>query len=467
MTRPASLQTRLLLVLLAVLSGVWILAAVLSWNDTRHELDELLDAHLTQSAALLVAQQTRLADDDDDDDGKKHVNEHERHKPTRRVVDDDLDQTPALHKYATRVAFQVFHDGTLALHSGNAPNVPLSGQRRGFDTVTLADGSTWRVFGAQGAEGDVQVFVGEQMQSRKAIVWAMLQGVLTPLLLALPVLAALGWLAVRRGLAPLRALSQGLAQRQPHALEALLLPNAPSEIVPVVQSLNALFERIGQMMAFERRFTADAAHELRTPVAAIRAQAQVALGAGSDDAQRQQALRQTLEGCDRATHLVAQLLTLSRLETPGEKALAGEINLSAIAQRIAADLAPSALARTQQLTLQAPQACTITADDSLTGVLIRNLLDNALRYSPNGAQVSVTVHCLQSQVLLQVDDSGPGVSAADLARLGERFFRVLGTDQSGSGLGWSIVRRIARLHNLRLQVDRSPALGGLRVQVSW
>ncbi len=449
-----SLQARLLALLLLMVTLVWLGAAVLTWLGARDELDELLDGHLAQSAALLVAQQTSHG--------------HTLPGDSDAVAKDDppLD-APALHKYAPRVAFQVFHEGLLTLRSANAGDAALSHKPRGFDTVRQPDGTEWRVFAARGSEGDVQVFVGEQTSSRNSILWAVLRGVLTPLAYALPLLAIVGWLAVRHGLAPLRHLSRALAQRQPQALEPVVLSDVPAEIEPVVQSLNALFERIDQMLASERRFTADAAHELRTPIAAIRTQAQVALGAGSDHAQRDRALRFTLEGCDRATHLVEQLLTLSRLETSSTSAPTGVVNLSALAQRVAADLALTALARRQTLELEAPAACYIAADDMLTSVLVRNLLDNALRYSPEGARVCLSVSQAARQVTLQVEDSGAGLAPTDMDRLGERFYRVLGTAQTGSGLGWSIVRRIAAVYAAQVSTSRSESLGGLRVTVRW
>ena len=445
----SSLQARLLGLLLTVISMVWVAAAALTWLNASHELDQLLDAHLTQSAALLVAQQTWHGPD---------IGKH--------ISDDERPDGLSPHKYASRVAFQVFHEGRLTLRSANVSEQPLSTDTRGFDTVTLADGQRWRVFGAQGNEGDVQVFVAEQMRSRSAILWAMLQSVLMPLLYALPLLGLLGWLAVRQGLKPLRSLSHALTRRHPQAIEPLMIRNMPTEMVPVVQSLNALFERIGHMIEAERRFTADAAHELRTPIAAIRTQAQVALGAGGDETQRHLALQHTLEGCDRATHLVAQLLTLSRLEAAGADAHGLRVDVGSIAQRVAAQLAPGALTRAQILTLEASQACPIVADDALTGVLVRNLLDNALRYSPDGATITLQVHRKDDKVTLQVDDSGPGLADADMTRLGERFYRALGTQQGGSGLGWSIVRRIAEVYRAQVSVSRSD-LGGLCVRVVW
>jgi two-component system sensor histidine kinase QseC len=453
LNRLHSLQTRLLTLLLLMVTMVWLGAAVLTWSDASDELDELLDGHLAQSAALLIVQQTNrdisASDDSSGDTG------HER--------DDAL----SLHKYAPKVAFQVFHEGQLTLRSANTTNRPMSETIRGFSTVRLPDNSQWRVYGAPGNERDVQVFVGELVKSRESILWAVLLAMLMPLMYALPLLAVVGWLAVRNGLAPLRQLSHALALRQPQALEPVVLQDVPAEIVPVVKSLNALFERIHTMMASERRFTSDAAHELRTPIAAIRTQAQVALGAGDDAAQREHALLYTLAGCDRASHLVEQLLTLSRLESSSSAPPSDLVDLAAVTRRVAGDLAMSALERRQELELDAPAHAYIGADDMLTSVLVRNLVDNALRYSPDAASVSISVKSETMHVCLQVEDSGDGLSESDMARLGERFYRVLGTGQTGSGLGWSIVRRIANVYQASVDVTRSARLGGLCVTIRW
>lgn len=451
LSRLKSLQARLLALLLLLVTLVWLGAAGFIWVDASDELDELLDGHLAQSAALLVVQQTGHGD----------------HASRETLERDPVEDAPLLHKYAPRVAFQVFHEGKLTMRSANAGDSPMSNQTKGFATVTLKDQTEWRVFAAQGNEGDVQVFVGEQITSRDAILWAVLEGVLMPLMYALPLLAGVGWLAVRNGLAPLRHLSHGLAQRQPQALEPVALTDMPAEIEPVVQSLNALFERIQAMVDSERRFTADAAHELRTPIAAIRTQAQVALAAGADLEQREHALHYTLAGCDRATHLVEQLLTLSRLESSSTGAPNARVDVSAVAQRVAADLALAALEREQELALDAPAPAFIRADEMLTSLLVRNLLDNALRYSPDAARVHVAVSTDLQQVILRVEDSGPGLAEAEMARLGERFYRVLGSDKTGSGLGWSIVRRIAAVYQAQVDVRCSGRLGGLCVTVRW
>jgi two-component system sensor histidine kinase QseC len=440
-----SLQARLLVPLLALVSAIWLGAAILTWLDARHELDELLDGHLAQAAALLVVQQTKS--DTDDHDG--------------------VDDAPSLHKYAPKVAFQVFHEGLLVMRSANAGLTPMTPNASGFTTVRLAGDTEWRVFSTRGSENDVQVIVGEQTASRSAILWAILSGVLLPLIFALPLLALVGWWVVRQGLAPLRQLSQLLGQRRAQALEPVVLADLPTELQPTVQALNALFERIDHMLVSERRFTADAAHELRTPIAGIRAQAQVAMGAGADEAQRLHALQSTLAGCDRATRLVEQLLTLARLEAAPAALSASSVDLTMVTRQVAANLAPTALARQQSLELEADASCAVAGNDLLMGVLVRNLLDNALRYSPDGAKILVSVAVTDGQPTLSVHDSGPGMTADEMARLGERFFRVLGHAQPGSGLGWSIVKRIVGVFGAQVQASRSDALGGLAVTVRW
>ncbi len=455
---PRSIQGRLLALVVGGVAAVWLAAAAWTWSDVRREVDELLDAHLAQAAALLVVQQ---AGEIDDGDGPG--------------VD-----APVLHRYAPRVAFQVFHEGRLARRSANIGTEPMVAgpvpAADGLHTVRL-DGVDWRVFAAHGAERDVRVYVGEQVASRNAILRAVLRGTLAPLALALPLLALATWWAVRFGVAPLRRLGRLLAERRPQALEPVVLRSAPTEMTPMLDALNGLFQRIGELLAAERRFTADAAHELRTPIAAIRAQAQVALGE-ADDARRRHALQATLAGCDRAARLVEQLLTLARAEagaTPDFVVL----DLGAIAQRVLANAAPAAIARDQSLELLLdpepdtrptpgpPPIVPIEGDPTLLAVLLRNLVDNAIRYSPRGATLRVRLTQDAAGTRLVVEDSGPGLSDADRARWGERFFRVLGSEQDGSGLGGSIVRRIAAAHGATVAITRSPTLGGLSVEITW
>lgn len=443
-----SLQARVLALVLAGVTAVWLAAAAVTWHEAREELDDLLDGHLAQAAALLVLRQADGIDTAAADDARIAA------APTKH------------HDDEPKVAFQVWRGRTLLARSANAPATPMAAIRRGFATTRI-DGDRWRVFAAEGRERGVQVYVGEELDARKSILEHLVTALLMPLLVALPLMALLLWWAVRRGLLPLRRLGRAIAEREPSALQPIAAGEPlPGEIAPLVAALNQLFERIAALLDSERRFTADAAHELRTPIAAIRAQAQVAQGAGSDDAARSQALVATLAGCDRATRLVEQLLTLARLESAATAARE-TVDLAAIAREVLAELAPAALAQRQTIELEADGTWPVRGSATLLMVLLRNLADNALRYGGDGVRLRVALSREGARTVLSVEDSGPGLSDEQRARLGERFFRVLGTQAPGSGLGWSIVRRIAAVHGAEVSTARSAALGGLVVRVGF
>ena len=444
MRQHFSLQQRLLTRTLGAVLVVWFATAAFVWFEARHEVDELLDAHLAQSAALLVVQQSVTPDDDE-----------------------PLLDAPTLHKYAHRVAYQVFHEDRLVMHSPNVAHTPMAQHTEGFETIILADGQSWRVFAAPGRARDVQIYVAERVDSRDEILRAVLRGFLPPLTMALPLLLIGLWWNVRSGLQPLQRLRQVLLKRDTQTLAPVALPDTPQEVQPMLDALNDLLQRLAQRMETERRFTADAAHELRTPIAAIRAQAQVALTSASNDQVRQQALQDTLLGCDRASRVVEQLLTLARVEGP-QDVLSEPFRLDQLAQQIMADLTPEALRRHQTLELLAPDALQVNGQSTLWQILLRNLIDNALRYSPEGATVRIQALRADAQhVVVTVQDGGPGLSSEDKARLGERFFRVLGTSATGSGLGWSIVRHIATLQHIQVELGQSQALGGLQVTLRY
>ncbi len=435
----ASLQWRLTFSIMLATGLVWLLVLVMTWFKTEHELSELLDAHLAQTAAVLAVQ----TDD-----------EH----------DDDFTTADVLHKYQPRVAFQIWHEDVLMSRSAGAPEVPFAPLGvRGLSDQWQGQ-KHWRVFVTPAREEDVWVMVAELHSARNDVLRAGLKSAIVPMMLALPVLALFIWAMIFKSLAPLRQLSQSVSER--HADDRRPLDEQVSqEILPLVQALNHLFDKMALQMEGERRFTADAAHELRTPIAAIRMQAQVALGA-HDPHDQHSALEAVLQGCDRATRLVTQLLQLARLDADDADVDAVPCDAVAETRSTLADLGPQALARNQLLSFFAPDRLRLTMPQGLVGVLVSNLVDNAQRYSPEGASIHVQWHATPKPQLV-VQDSGPGLSDKDLARLGDRFFRVNTSGADGSGLGWSIVRRLAQRYRLHVLVERSVELGGLRVVLTW
>lgn len=435
-----SIKRRLLVVLLLVTLLAWGVTLVFSYRDTRHELDELLDGHLAQSASLLIAQVGHEADDL------------------------DTEHAPPLHRYSRNVAFQVWEKGQkLVLHSASAPNTPLSSTHEGFSNSDI-DGKPWRVFSAWDDTRRFLIQVGERREARDALAGTVAENLLRPMLFTLPVLGLLIWFGVARGLRPLQSLSGQVAQRRADNLAPLEDDIVPAEVLPLVEGLNQLFARLRDSLDAERRFTADAAHELRTPLAAIMSQAQVARAAAAD-AERQRALDNVVLGCTRAARLVDQLLTLARLEPerlkPGESC-----DLRALATEVIAELAPAAVGKNIELQLAEGAAVRVPGVAPLLGILLRNLIDNAIRYSPSASRVQVAIVRHDDNAVLSVADQGPGIPPEARELVWERFYRVLGTEQSGSGLGLSIVKRIADLH--RAHVSLAPGEGdkGLRVQVT-
>jgi two-component system sensor histidine kinase QseC len=435
------MRRQLLLALLGLVALTWVATAAVSYLDARHEIDELLDAHLAQSASLLIAQASHDLEE---------IDEHARD----------------VHRYARRVAFQFWEDGrVLRLHSANAPDARLSARDEGFSDERIG-GQRWRVFSGWDRGRRYLVQVGERSGPRDEIAGAMVRNMLLPMAVSLPLLALLIWLAIERVLRPLRFLSRQVEHRAPDTLAALELGNAPAEVAPLAENLNRLFERVRLSLENERRFTADAAHELRTPLAAIRAQAQVARGSNSNR-ERDRALDGVIAGCDRATHLVDQLLTLARLEPERFHAERSPCDLRTIAEAAIAQLAPAALAKAIELELEAGEPVSVRADARLLGILLRNLLDNAVRYSPARTAVRVRVGRRNGTPFVGVADEGPGVSPAERAQLGRRFHRLAGGEAPGTGLGLSIVARIADLHGATVTFEEAAPGTGLAATVSF
>ncbi|MCL4778645.1 MAG: sensor histidine kinase N-terminal domain-containing protein [Gammaproteobacteria bacterium] len=417
-----SIRRRLLVLLMGSITLAWLLAALGAYVDTHREVDRLLDAHLAHVTSILTAQTS--------------------HELLELETGDLLEPGD----YAQQASFQVWLGGTeLILKSADAPGIRLSGTDAGFADSTAA-GRKWRVFTAWDQTRSVLIEVAEEHAVRERIAARVAFNVLLPLGITLPLLGLLIWWSVSRALRPLDRLGEQLGARQAMALEPLDSRDIPSEAAPLVGQINDLFTRIRHSTDMERRFTADAAHELRKPVAAVRAQAEVARSTG-DEAVRSKALDQVIHACDRMGVLMEQLLTLARLEQAPSMQLQAPQDLALIARNAIAELAPAALQNGIEISLETSGNSTVTGQAALLDMLVRNLVGNAIQHGKSDVQVGV--EAAPEGVRLTVRDAGPGVSPADLAQLGERFFRGQATG-AGSGLGLSIVRRIADLHRAAL-----------------
>ncbi len=453
--RPKSLRARLLLTISLTSVLVWGVAGVASYHQALHEADELLDGQLSQSAKLLLSLASRP-------DAEAMAS----NSLPRPLDDDDL------HPYEQHMEFMVLDAADrVLLRSAHAPDLPLP--NRSDPEATFVDlnhaGQPWRMLSLRSPDGRYQVRIAHPIQDRQNVGLEVAAQVAIPILLALPLLAVLVYFSVRGSLRPLEELAADVAARSPDNLEPLPEASTLRETQPLVAALNRLLARLAATLDNERRFTADAAHELRTPLAAVKIQAQVAL-ASTDVADHSHALRQVLAGADRATRLVEQLLRLARLDPLARLPQTRRFDLAALAAGVVEDMRAQADAKQQTLGFVAPTApIMLYGDADLLGVALRNLIENALRYTPVSGVIEVCAE-MHEQPRLIVRDSGPGVDAEEAPRLLERFYRgqaaALAEHSDGSGLGLAITQRIAELHGARLEIDNRPS-GGLEARLRW
>jgi signal transduction histidine kinase len=346
--------------------------------------------------------------------------------------------------------YRVWHaQGQLLYQTADAPELGAASAPGVFRKVELG-GHTWQTVVAHSADQQVQVQVAERWDQRLVTNWPMLSRVAQMQLLALALCAFAMWWSARRGFVPLRQLALQLSARQAGELSPLHVQRAYTETTPIVDEVNALLGREARRLELERGFLADAAHELRTPLAAINAQAHLLLTA-ADVPTRADAAQELQQGMDRVSHLLAQLLTIARAEAAPPaaqtEALAYEQDLAALTRERLAPLAAIARARNIEVSLDAPEALMCAVDRGGYLSILDNLVDNAIRYTPSGGHVAVHLVLREDAAELRVCDDGPGIPAAERERVFDRFYRVPGTVQLGSGLGLAIVKRFVLSHN--------------------
>lgn len=334
-------------------------------------------------------------------------------------------------------------------------------QPPGFSEV-LAGKTAWRVFSLPSREYVIQVAQPLAVRQQRAVGLAL--QTLTPLALMLPVLAAAIWLIVGAQLKPLDRVAESVRLRKPDALEPIAEDSLPNEIRPLVIALNDLLARLRAAIDAQQAFVADAAHELRTPLTALRLQLQLAQEAASEE-ERAASFVQLRAGIDRAARLIEQMLDLARHEAAAP--LRESVNLQALAQDVVADLAPLADARGQDLGIADSAPVTMHGDPHALRMLLRNLADNAIRYTPEGGRVDVSVGLMAGTPYLRVTDTGPGIPAEDRERVFGRFFRRAGSGAGGTGLGLAIVQTIVKNHNGNIDLSDSPSGRGLQITVRF
>ncbi|WP_407714212.1 ATP-binding protein [Comamonas testosteroni] len=339
----------------------------------------------------------------------------------------------------------------------------------GFADVP-ARGTTYRVFSLQTRSQVIQI--AQDMRVRQLLARAAAWRSLLPVVLLLPLLALAVWWVIRRSLTPVQRVRRELALRQPQDLAPVAEHDLPDEMRPLVQEFNSLLQRVREAFETQQNFVADAAHELRSPLAALQLQLQL-LRKATDSTEREAAQARLAEGIERARRLVEQLLALARQEAKPQTEGAPLADLRLLVEQALVDAAPAAQAKGLDMGLseepQQQSSFSVPADTEALAVLLRNLLDNAIKYVPAGGRVDVGwLQGEQGQALV-VEDSGAGIAAAERQRVLQRFVRGQGAGgmAGGSGLGLAIVQSIAKSSGAELLLDESPQLGGLRVRVIW
>jgi two-component system sensor histidine kinase QseC len=474
-----SLRRRLLVGLVLVSLAYWAVIALLTVRDSVSKVDELFDLHLAQTALALL----RVTDPDDDDPAD--IPDRAASTPSLAEIFDPWPHLPdrlarsagsppalpvvagkvqGLHEdYERSLRYQVLAgNGALLLRSANAPAAVMT-PTDGYSEAADPAGQVWRYFALWDRHREFRIVVAEAHDLRNRLMRGIALQAASPLALGLPVLLLLLWLSIRRGLDPLAVLTSAIKARKPDNLLPLNAAQAPSEVRPMVTALNSLLQRVAGALEGERHFTAHAAHELRTPLAALQAHLHVARATAAGP-EHEQAMDHLQQGVERAIRLVGQMLALARLDPEQSLPAAAAFDVGGTVQDVCAQLAPLALQKDQTLELDVEDGLPWAPGQAdLLSMLVSNLVDNAIRYTPAGGHIQVVARQEPSGLAIVVQDDGPGIAPADRQRVFQRFVRLRGEAEPGTGLGLAICQRIAELHRAGLQLDQPVSGQGLVV----
>ncbi|MGR1196702.1 ATP-binding protein [Aeromonas hydrophila] len=470
MTRPRSIRRFLLSGILALVSASLAISALIGYLEANHEMEELFDARLAQSSRITNQLLSRYLEQNGELPANGTVyQDWEQHNPDQWQKDtsfnlrgEDRELTPFGHEFERNLYFQLLGEqGHILLRSPSAPSQPLGALAPGFNNVTK-DNHEWRTFTLYNQDEHTWLIVAERDDERSELASKMATLAMLPLLITLPFLLGLLWWLISRGLAPLRQLAQAIGERHPANLSPLTLKIRAQELTPLTNEINRLMHALADTIEREKQFTNEAAHELRTPLAVLRIHSENALAA-EDAESRQHSLQKMLLALDRSDRLLRQLLTQARIDNQQGLELT-ELNLNQLLQGTLATLAPIALKKDQQLSLEGTEQLTVMGQATLLELMFSNLIDNALRYTQAQGEIAVEARQEGHRVRVDIRDNGPGIPTAALSRLCERFFRVNPQQGDGVGLGMAIVSRIAQLHGADLDIHNRPE-GGLEVSV--
>ncbi|MGC6359645.1 quorum sensing histidine kinase QseC [Bisgaard Taxon 45] len=432
--KQTSLRARLIVTLSLTALVIWLISTAVTWFQVRQDVNDVFDAQ-----QILLAQRLASANLHNTLIARAPHDVNKQLKKVRHYDDDAL-------------AFAIFNQhGTLLLSDGNNGENFIFAPHSGFSISAIRDDDDqWRIFWLPVNQGKWIIAVGQEVDYRDDLINQMVFGQMWIWLASLPFLLAMLIWVISRELRPLKQVNVQLMQRRPDDTSLLATEHLPTEILPLIDNLNHFFERTAAMLLRERRFTSDAAHELRSPLTALRIQTEVAQMAGEDILMREQALQNLTLGIDRASQLIEQLLTLSRLDSLAELVEKEAIHWDALISSLIGELYFAAQKRQIALEFECktsppPQQ----GQPFLLALMLRNLIDNAIRYCPEGSTITIKLYADR----IVIEDNGNGVNDADLVKLGQRFYRPAGQNEKGSGLGLSIVQRIAILHDYQLRLE--------------
>lgn len=428
-----SIRRMLLVGLLSGLLAAVLVAAAVIFVNARVEANRLFDSQLQQIAESFPSYAVSAG----------------RSPPLRDFVADG------------RLVIQVWSRDPFDWAFSSSLLAPPRQPASGFVTVTMPGGS-WRVYTHVGDFDVVQIAQPMSVRSRQAAAVAL--RTVMPLLLLLPLLGLLVWVVVGHGLDPLRRAALEVSQRSPDALQPIGQRDLPQEVQPLIGSLNGLLERLSHALESQRAFVADAAHALRTPVTALQLQVQLLERAQSEQ-ERAAATGRLKDGLKRMTHLVEQLLTLAR-QDPAHEPAAQPVALDALAAEVVGEQSVLAAAKSIDLGLVHADPLTVTGEREALRVLLSNLVDNAIRYTPAGGRVDVAVASEAGRPVLTVEDTGPGIPPEERPRVFGRFYRAE-QGGAGSGLGLAIVQNISQRHGAEVELGSGRDGRGLRVSVRF